>query len=425
MKVLIINTSECTGGAAIAAGRLMEALNKSGISAEMTVLHKKSNKPYVFSHVSPIRKFMFFAFERLVIWANNLFSRKNLFKVSIANTGIDVTSLPEFQRADIINLHWINQGMLSLDEIKRIIKSGKPTVWTMHDMWECTAICHCAYECNKFTEQCGECQYLRFPRKNDLSHKVFLKKLEIFQNSGIHFVAVSSWLKNQAKKSTLLKGCDISVIPNTLSLSDFTISDKADCRKQYKLAEDKYIILFGAARIDDPIKGFNLLTKSLEYLIMKYPELEDKLHLVLFGNIKDKKLIERLPVNHTYTGTINNTKELSKLYSAADVAVSASYYETFGQTIIEAQACGCLPVSFGNSGQSDIIEHKRNGYLAEYMSVEDLAEGIVWCLKHRNEISDEYLRKTVKDRYDISVVAEKYVNLYKTLNTKENENTVN
>ena len=74
---------------------------------------------------------------------------------------------------------------------------------------------------------------------------------------------------------------------------------------------------------------------------------------------------------------------------------------------------------------SAIIEHKRNGYLAEYMSVEDLAEGIVWCLKHRNEISDEYLRKTVKDRYDISVVAEKYVNLYKTLNTKENENTVN
>ena len=158
---------------------------------------------------------------------------------------------------------------------------------------------------------------------------------------------------------------------------------------------------------------------------MKYPELEDKLHLVLFGNIKDKKLIEQLPINHTYTGTINDTKELSKLYSAADVAVSASYYETFGQTIIEAQACGCLPVSFGNSGQSDIIEHKRNGYLAEYLSVEDLAEGIVWCLKHRNEISDEYLRKTVKDRYDISVVAEKYVNLYKTLNTKENENTVN
>ena len=61
--------------------------------------------------------------------------------------GTDITSLPEFQQADVIHLHWINQGMLSLKNIEKILASGKPVVWTMHDMWPCTGICHHAREC--------------------------------------------------------------------------------------------------------------------------------------------------------------------------------------------------------------------------------------------------------------------------------------
>ena len=51
--------------------------------------------------------------------------------MDIANTGTDITSLPEFRQADVIHLHWINQGMLSLKDIQRILASGKPVVWTI------------------------------------------------------------------------------------------------------------------------------------------------------------------------------------------------------------------------------------------------------------------------------------------------------
>ena len=98
--------------------------------------------------------------ERIVIWSANRFRRYHLFDVDIANTGTDITSLPEFRQADVIHLHWINQGMLSLNDIRKILTSGKPVVWTMHDMWPCTGICHYARECNNYQQECHDCPYI-------------------------------------------------------------------------------------------------------------------------------------------------------------------------------------------------------------------------------------------------------------------------
>ena len=142
MRILIVNTSENTGGAAIAAKRLMEALNRNGMKAKMLVRDKSTEQITVTALPrSPLLKAKF-AWERLCIWKANRFRRKNLFQVDLANTGTDITRLPEFKEADVIHLHWVNQGFLSLKGLRRIIDSGKPIVWTMHDQWPFTGICH-------------------------------------------------------------------------------------------------------------------------------------------------------------------------------------------------------------------------------------------------------------------------------------------
>lgn len=420
MKVLLINTSEITGGAAIAASRLMNSLNICGIDAKMLVLHKSSQSAKVINIGKPWQKKCTFISERLVIWINNLFSRKNLFSVSIANSGFDITRTEEFKQADIIHLHWINQGFLSLNDLQKILNSGKPVVWTMHDMWPCTSICHHAYTCNAFKSECKNCQFLRFPNEKDLSNRVFWKKYNLLQNKNLNIVTVSTWLLNQVKQSTLLKDKKAYVIPNTLSVSDFIIMDKQMCRKELNLP-DKYLILFGAARVDDPIKGFEILLEAIKKLTNSKRFDADQLHLVIFGKIKHPELIiDKIPISYSDIGLISDTHKLSQLYSAADVTVSASYYETFGQTLIEAQACGCLPISFGNSGQSDIIRHKENGYLADYLSAESLAEGIYWGITQGNRnISRESLRENVVQKYSGEIVAEQYIRLYNDM-MKEN-----
>ena len=120
MRVLLINTSERVGGAAIAASRLMESLKNNGIKAKLLVRDKQTDQ---ISVVSLNRSWMMvwkFIWERIIIWKANHFKKNNLFAVDIANTGTDITSMPEFQQADIIHLRWINQGMLSLNNIEKI-----------------------------------------------------------------------------------------------------------------------------------------------------------------------------------------------------------------------------------------------------------------------------------------------------------------
>ena len=409
MRVLIVNTSESKGGAAVAAKRLTQALINHGVKAKMLVCEKQTDAVYVAQYGRPWRHRLAFLGERIGIWMNNLFSRKHLFEVSTADWGVDITHTEEFREADIIHLHWVNQGMLSLAGVRKILRSGKPVVWTMHDMWPCTAICHHAHQCNRFQESCGQCLFLRFPREHDLSYRVFRKKKRVLQEGSLHMVAVSSWLAERAATSALLKGREITVIPNSLSLERFRLLNRTDMRSLLHLSS-KYIIAFGAARIDTPIKGFTYLKQALAYMVEHLHYRREDLTLVLFGGVKDKRLLDDMPTPYIYMGMVKDEDMLSRIYAAANVLVSSSLYETFGQTLIEAQACGCVPVSFNNSGQTDIIVHKKNGYLADYLSVPDLARGIDWGC--HAPIERRELRAHVLGRYSESKVAGRYSALY-------------
>jgi hypothetical protein len=73
------------------------------------------------------------------------------------------------QAADVIHLHWVNQGFLSLKNIYQLSALGKPIVWTLHDMWAFTGGCHYSSDCVRFKEVCGFCPYLRNPGPEGLS----------------------------------------------------------------------------------------------------------------------------------------------------------------------------------------------------------------------------------------------------------------
>ena len=174
MRVLIVNTSEKTGGAAVASNRLMDALNNNGVKAKMLVRDKQADHITVAALPrSPMLRWHFL-WERWCIFRRLHFSRDHLFEIDIANSGSDITSLPEFKEADVIHLAWINQGMLSLNGIRKILDTGKPVVWTMHDAWPATAICHNTHGCPKFKTTCHECPLLPGGgSKTDLSNKIW------------------------------------------------------------------------------------------------------------------------------------------------------------------------------------------------------------------------------------------------------------
>lgn len=413
MRVLIINTSERRGGAAIAANRLMDALRNNGIQAKMLVRDKQTSQITVIGLNKSLWRIWQFVWERIVIWKANHFKKQNLFAIDIANTGTDITTLPEFKQADIIHLHWINQGMLSLNDIQKILSSGKPVVWTMHDMWPCTGICHHARECEKYHQECNHCPYLyKGGGKKDLSNQVFKDKEVLYKLAPITFITCSQWLKEQASQSALLKGHSIQNIPNPINTNLFRPRDKQEARRKSGLPSDKKLILFGSAKITDKRKGIDYFIESCKLLAEKYPEFMKDLGVVVYGKdseqLKSQVPFQAYPLNY-----ISNEKELVDVYNAVDLFVTPSLEENLPNTIMEAMACGIPCVGFNVGGIPEMIDHLHNGYVADYKSAEDLANGIHWALSESEyqSLSEEACRKVVSS-YSESAIAKRYIEVY-------------
>ena len=405
MRVLIVNTSERTGGAAVAANRLMMALNNNGVKAKMLVRDKESDSLTVVGLPKSPMLNWHFLWERLVIFFHCRFSRKHLFEIDLANSGSDITKLREFQEADVIHLHWINQGMLSLSGIRKILKSGKPVVWTMHDIWPATAICHLTLNCRNFTTHCHNCRLLSGKgSSSDLSTSVWRKKEKMLEDSSIYFVTCSHWLEQEAKASALLRGQKIVSIPNPIDTHIYRSGDKQTARKNLGLPEDKRLILFVSQRVTNKNKG-------MDYLIDACRQLKDYELVILGGHAEE--VVDQLPLKAHPLGYVNDERRIVEIYQAVDVFVLPSLSENLPNTIMEAMACGVPCVGFKVGGIPEEIDHKRNGYVAEYRDSDDLARGIRWILSEADydQLSQEAVRK-VAHSYSQQSVAISYLDVY-------------
>lgn len=413
MRILIVNTSENTGGAAVAARRLTEALINNGVSAKMLVMEKQSDNIYVSSAGSWLGKNWSFLYERLIIWLNEHFSRKNLFAVSIANTGIDITKTQEFKEADIIHLHWINQGFLSLKIIKKILASGKPVVWTMHDVWPASSICHLSLGCHHYSTGCGNCKYLPGGgSKNDLSAKVWKRKQKLLRGKNITFAACSKWLTAEARLSGLLTGHKVYTVPNPIDTRIYCKGDKREARLRASLPAGKRIILFIAQRATNPYKGMDYLVGACRKMAAAYPEMKDNTCVAILGG-HGEEFEDKLPFPTIPLGYVSNARQIVDFYQSADVFVLPSLSENLPNTLMEAMACGVPCVGFRVGGIPEMIDHKKTGYVADYCDADDLANGIHWVL---DEAESETLQKAcvqkVLHNYSQHSVAVKYIEIY-------------
>ena len=413
MRVLIVNTSEKTGGAAVAARRLMDALNNHGVKAKMLVRDKETDNLSVAGLQGRWRQQWHFLWERLVIFLHLRFNKKHLFEIDIANTGTDITRLREFREADVIHLHWVNQGMLSLGDIRKILRSDKPVVWTMHDMWPATAICHYARGCKRYMTGCSRCQQLPGGGSNhDLAYQVWKRKQKVLQDQSVAFVACSQWLCGEARSSALLKGQKVVSIPNAIDSRTYTAIDKLSARRQVGLPEDKRVILFVSQRVTDKRKGMDYLIKAVQLLTEKYPDMQQQTVIALLGG-HSEELESRLQLPVFPLGYVSDEHLIINVYNAADVFVTPSLEDNLPNTIMESMACGVPCVGFKVGGIPEMIDHQKNGYVAAYRDADDLACGIHWVLSEADykTLAQSAVSKVMRC-YSQQSVALRYTEVY-------------
>lgn len=419
MKVTLINTTDAGGGAPAACMRLLKALQFKQVDAHLLVQEKKTGNEAVEAVSAGFwgklkARYRFLA-ERIPFILFNAEDRSVRFSFSTGITGTDISGQPLVRQADILHLHWTNQGFLAINDLKALVRLDKPVIWTLHDMWAFTGGCHYTGNCTHFTRHCGHCWMLSDPEGKDLSNKGWIRKMHLFEDvNSIVFVTCSYWLADMARNSTLLKGYRIETIPNPIDTDLFQPIAAAPLRQKLGITTGKKVILFGAANIMDRRKGISYLVEALEYLKNDYTGAEE-VEIVIFG--KNKAFdVQLLPFKVYEMGTVTTQQDMAELYSLADVFVTPAIEDNLPNTVMEALASGTPVVAFNTGGIPDMVDHLQNGYLAQYKSAADFAAGINFVLRNNGTGTlSANARNKVLQNFTNEIVAGKYLDLYQSV----------
>jgi glycosyltransferase involved in cell wall biosynthesis len=408
MRAALLSTFELPGGAARAAVRLLDGLCARGVDATLHVQKRNSDHPGVVGPATPGEK----AGARLRPLLDKLplelrrTTPRGLF--SPAWVGGGLPSGARRRKPDIVNLHWVAQGFVSIPDVRRL---SIPLVWTLHDMWAFTGGCHYDLGCEGYTARCGRCPVLGSRHAWDLSRWTWRRKRRQWENVDLTVVTPSRWLSSCAARSSLFSGLRIETIPYGVDLSRFRPVPKAVAREILQLPLDRRIVLFGA------IDATRDERKGVRYLQQALPLLADGPHgpiaAAIFGASGPAKQSAE-PIAVHYLGHLHDEVTIALAYAAADVFVAPSLQDNLPNTVLESLACGTPVVAFRVGGMPDLVDSGANGYLAEPFDPADLARGIAWVLEdeERHRALRDAARRKAETEFHPDFQTGRYQSLY-------------
>ncbi len=417
LKILTLSTSDSNGGAARATYRIFEGVRSLGVSDRMLVKEKgTSDEAVVELRKYEPQKFFYPLYDWLKNKVKNKIQHRRWGRYSNRKPIFlsDLRSVPmhgalQKMDYDVLHLHWCNLRFLPFQELRKV---RKPIVWTLHDTWAFTGICHYFEDCPKYQTECGACPLLASNDANDLSRAVFRKKREYYKGLDLHIVTPSRWLADCVKKSALLGKIPVSVIPNCIDVDAFSPGDRDEACRHFDLPTDRRYILYGAmGATSDPRKGFAELITAMG-MMEEDASLSD-VELVVFGSDRPLQALTLRRKIH-YLGLLSREEDIVAAYRLSSVMVVPSLSENLSNSIMEALSCGIPVAAFDIGGNGDMIRHRENGYLAKEKDCQDLADGIRYLLQNPDKESfATNARRWVMEHYTVSNVAKQYVELYK------------
>ena len=288
LKILHLNYNDKKGGAAIAVNRIHECLKKVGVISKVLVAKKTDDDDDFIGPSSTLSEIKYKIFEAL---------NRKIFKLEkkidydsnsynlLPNNIIKYINTLDF---DLINLHWIGNNFLRINDLKKI---NKPIIWTLHDMWP-----YCGSEHYTVTNR-----FLEGYKKNNKIHQGFDLEKYCWENKvknypkKLNIVATSEWQFENAKKSLLFKNTNVKKIGLPLDFDFWKPINKSISRNILNISESENVILIGSENINSKRKGYKNLVRLLEskkdinnLLILTFGEnkIETNIRNINFKNIK-------------------------------------------------------------------------------------------------------------------------------------------
>ncbi len=257
--------------------------------------------------------------------------------------------------------------------------------------------------------------HMRFRKSN------FLKK---YYNSiltkGNLIIAISKHIEESIKESFPKVSDKIKIIHRGVDLDLFNPTNINSARiiAQSKLLnlKDNLPVIIMAAR-PAMWKGYLSLIKALSKVDQNY-------QCVLIGASDGSKKFQDTLIKHiikfnleTKVKLVDSSKDIQASLILGDIIIMPSVTpEPFGRIILEAQALGKIPIAFDHGGASETILNGRNGFLAEPLNINSLAENISLALSlktNKREKMSTFSKKFVSKNFSHDRMCKLTLSLYK------------
>lgn len=230
---------------------------------------------------------------------------------------------------------------------------------------------------------------------------------------------------------TRLYGADpvkITVIPCGVDLSLFRPIPMDEARERLDICERKHMVLF-VGRIER-LKGIDTLLEAMAIVVRDFPNWQEKICVCIVGGdtSEDSAVVDRemqrlqdlraeLGIADLVTFLGAQTQDaLPDHYSAADVVVMPSYYESFGMVAMEAMACGTPVIASQVGGLAFTVQDGVTGFLVPDRNPPALAEKITLLLKDqalRNKLGIQGIERA--EQHSWARIADQVISLYSDL----------
>lgn len=315
------------------------------------------------------------------------------------------TSKHSIEPSDIVHLHGMT-GWIGFSELRNLIPPQTKVFWTAHDLWMLSGGCVVYRGCHNYQSGCKSCPILKQPFSR-WSQVEWKRKAQFVKDYQITPIANSVWMADKIRNSAIFSDIkDVAIIPPIVAPEFFNADSYPSLRKELQIPSDRIVIGLGARALTDPYKG---IPEFLERFALE-SDLVSRCTLVLCG---DGVLKPPESLDCRFLGTLTETKQLARFYRACDLFVSPSLMETFGMTLLEAQAAGTPVVAFSVGGTPEAVDHPKHGWLAEEGNYSDFLSGLRWLLNDCQKTHQMGINASawVRANFSANVVARKQASI--------------
>jgi glycosyltransferase involved in cell wall biosynthesis len=272
----------------------------------------------------------------------------------------DLTDQPAVAGADLVNVHWV-AGFIAAAGIRRLVESGRPVAWTLHDMRPFTGGCHYASGCEGFTAACAGCPQLA-AALGPLPERSLARARRRLAGLPLVFVSPSRWLAEELARSSLFdpRAHRVRVIPNGIDLDRYVPGDRRAARRRLGLPENGLAILLGSVSLDERRKGAGVAAAAVAQAAAEITRRGGAPApvVVTYGSGQ----VEIPGVRCRHLGSRDEAGVLEAL-QACDVHLTMAREDNLPNTVIEALACGLPVVATRAGGHPELVTDGLSGWL--------------------------------------------------------------